>query len=146
MADLNLVFRNKLRIIKKTNCVVLIHLCETLNLIKSKIYGSRKTRKGVTSNIEAITFLRFLLSWWQWYDLGADPNIRIVTDGFTKDFNGYNEAYAWLRQLRPFDDTYLSVFKKNLEPYLTQKDNGTVTFKRETKTYVLWWKPMPLVD
>jgi len=82
--------------------------------------------------------------WNMVYDLGADPNIRIVTDGFTKDFNGYDEAYAWLRQLQPFDDAYLSVFKKNLEPYLTRKDNGTVTFRRETKTYVLWWKPVPL--
>ena len=84
--------------------------------------------------------------WNMVYDLGADPNIRIVTDGFTKDFNSYDEAYTWLRQLQQFDDTFLPVFKKNLEPYLTQKNDGMVTFRRETKTYVLWWQPVPLGD
>ena len=84
--------------------------------------------------------------WNMVYDLGADPNIRIVTDGFTKEFSGYGEAYAWLRQLVPFDDQFLPVFQENLRPYLTQNDTGTVTFRRETKSYVLWWRPVPLDD
>ena len=86
--------------------------------------------------------------WNMVYDLGADPNIRIVTDGFTKDFGSYEEAYDWLRQLMPFEDQYLPVFQENLNPYLAQTKDGIVTFRRETKTYVLWWKPvlLPLDD
>lgn len=28
------------------------------------------------------------------HDLGADPNIRVITDGFIKDFEDYDEAYS----------------------------------------------------
>ena len=85
-------------------------------------------------------------AWNMVYDMGADPNIRIVTDGFTKDFMDEQAACEWLRQLRPFEDEYLSVFRKNLEPYLTANKDGSVTFRRETKSYVLWWKPVVLAE
>lgn len=75
------------------------------------------------------------------YDLGLDPNITIVDDGFTKTYPSDEEAYADLRKLRPFADDKLSVFKLNLEPMLTKNQDGTVTFLRETKSFVLWWKP-----
>jgi hypothetical protein len=78
------------------------------------------------------------------YDLGADPNIRVVPDGFRKDFSDYETACAWLRQIQPFDERYLPVFQQNLAPYLTPNDDGTVTFLRRTKSYVLWWEPVRL--
>jgi hypothetical protein len=78
--------------------------------------------------------------------MGADPNIRIVKDGFTKNFSGYTEAYAWLRLIRPFEDEYLPVFQNNLAPYLTEEVDGTVTFRIETKSYVLWWEPLIFTD
>jgi len=82
--------------------------------------------------------------WNMVYDLGADPNIRIITDGFTKTFDTADTAVDWLRGLQPFDDDrYLPVFRQNLAPYMSQNADGTVTFKRETKSYVLWWKPVP---
>ena len=83
-------------------------------------------------------------TWNMVYDMGADPNINIVTDGFTKTFLNYDEAYAYLRQILPFEEEYLPRFKKNLTPYLTEEPNGHVTFRRETKSYVLWWKPVQL--
>ncbi|NLZ99675.1 MAG: methyltransferase domain-containing protein [Clostridiaceae bacterium] len=86
------------------------------------------------------------VAWNRVYDMGADPNIRIVKDGFTKNFTGYTEAYEWLRLIRPFEDEYLPVFKENLAPYLTEEADGTVTFRIETKSYVLWWKPVIFAD
>lgn len=84
--------------------------------------------------------------WNRVYDMGADPNIRIVKDGFTKNFSGYTEAYAWLRLIRPFEDEYFPVFQNNLAPYLTEEVDGTVTFRIETKSYVLWWEPLIFTD
>lgn len=80
--------------------------------------------------------------WNQVYDMGADPNIRIVKDGFTKNFSDYAAAYEWLRRIRPFEEKYLSVFQENLAPYLTEEVNGTVAFRVETRSYVLWWEPV----
>ncbi|MDR1320658.1 MAG: class I SAM-dependent methyltransferase [Gracilibacteraceae bacterium] len=82
--------------------------------------------------------------WNMVYDLGADPNIRVVPDGFRRDFPDQETAYAWLRQIRPFAERYLPVFQQNLAPYLTPNDDGTVTFLRRTRSYVLWWEPVRL--
>ena len=76
------------------------------------------------------------------YDAGYDPNIRIVTDGFTRDYAAKEEAYKDLWQLRETGiDNPTSVFKKNVDKWLTKNKDGGVTFRRETKSYVLWWKP-----
>ena len=85
-------------------------------------------------------------TWNMVYDIGADPNIRIVTDGFTKNFDNDNAAYAWLRRLQPFDDQYLPIFQRNLEPYITHNSDGSVTFRKETRSYVLWWEPIALAE
>lgn len=80
------------------------------------------------------------------YDMGLDPNITILDDGFIKTFATYEDAYSELRKLRPFADEKLPIFKNNLAPMLTENDDGTVTFQQLTKTYVLWWEPKPLDD
>jgi SAM-dependent methyltransferase len=77
------------------------------------------------------------------YDLGFDPNINIVTDGFTSDFSSRREAYDTLRQLKKIDDAEMPVFQKNLDPWLTEHPDGSVTFRRETRSFVLWWKADP---
>lgn len=78
------------------------------------------------------------------YDLGLDPNISIVEDGFSKNYPSYEEAYDDLRKLRNFDDEKLPVFKENLKPLLTENEDGSVTFCRETRSFVLWWTPKSL--
>jgi SAM-dependent methyltransferase len=74
------------------------------------------------------------------YDAGYDPNIKVVTDGFTKDFASRDEAISELRKLRPFSDDKLPVFEANVAPYLTDNPDGTVNFTRETRSFVLWWE------
>jgi precorrin-6B methylase 2 len=78
------------------------------------------------------------------YDLGLEPNVRIVTDGFTKEFESREEAYQDLRRLREFPDDKLPVFKNNVDKWLFENDKGGVTFKRETRSYVIWWEPNPV--
>ncbi len=76
------------------------------------------------------------------YDLGYNPNLNIVEDGFTKDYASREEAYADLRKLREeIDETKIDVFRANVDKFLTENPDGTVTYLAKTKSIVLWWKP-----
>ena len=78
------------------------------------------------------------------YDAGYDPNIRIVTDGFTKDYAAREEAYEDLWKLRETAQPKpVPVFKQNVDKWLTANEQGGFTFRRETRTYVIWWEPVP---
>lgn len=76
------------------------------------------------------------------YDLGFDPNLNIVEDGFTRTFENRQQAYEELRKLRPeLAEEKLPIFKKNTDEFLTENQDGSVTFLAKTKSIVLWWKP-----
>lgn len=77
------------------------------------------------------------------YDMGYDPNLRIVDDGFTKIYESREEAYDDLARLSPAEDPVIrwDVFRQNTDRFLTDNEDGTVTFLAETKSIVLWWKP-----
>lgn len=76
------------------------------------------------------------------YDLGFDPNLKIVEDGFTRTFENREQAYEELRKLRPeLAADKVPIFKKNTDAFLTENADGTVTFLSKTKSIVLWWKP-----
>ncbi|MDR3300539.1 MAG: hypothetical protein LBU43_11235 [Candidatus Accumulibacter sp.] len=87
--------------------------------------------------------LHYNVSWNLAYDLGAEPNIKIVDAGYTKTFEDEGAAIDYLRRIKHFEDEYLPVFKNNLAPWLIQNADGSVIYRREIKTYVLWWKPVP---
>jgi SAM-dependent methyltransferase len=76
------------------------------------------------------------------YDMGFDPNINIVTDGFTMDYGSRDEAYEDLWQLRPTTtDTIPELFRKNVNRWLTENKDGSITFRRETRSFVIWFRP-----
>jgi len=75
------------------------------------------------------------------YDLGYDPNIKIVTDGFTKDYADYEEAYADLALLGNIEANEMDIFCSNCDKWLSKNDKEGITFRRETKSFVLWWSP-----
>ncbi|MGN0704191.1 MAG: molybdopterin-binding protein [Lentihominibacter sp.] len=81
------------------------------------------------------------------YDMGYEPNVRIVDDGFTKVFGSREEAYADLSVLKPIRAELLQerydVFKANVDRFLSENDDGTVNFLAPTKSIVVWWKPQP---
>jgi hypothetical protein len=74
------------------------------------------------------------------YDYGFDPSIKVVDDGFEKTYSTRNDAYADLRKIRPFPDDKLPVFQENVDKLLTDNADGSVTFQRKTRTFVLWWE------
>ena len=82
------------------------------------------------------------------YDMGFNPNLRIVDDGFTKTFSNREEAYADLLRLHavyhlangPAADQ-LDIFRANVDLFLTDNPDGTVTFLSKTKSVVMWWDP-----
>ena len=78
------------------------------------------------------------------YDMGYEPNIRVVTDGFTKDFASKAEAYQDLWQLNSISGTISPVFRENCDKWLSKNSQGGVTFRRETRSYVIWWDPNPV--
>ena len=87
--------------------------------------------------------LGYNVFWNMAYDLGFDPNIKIVTDGFTKTFASRDEAYEYLRQIRPISDKDMPKFRANVDKWLSAGPDGSVTFRRETRTMVLWWRSIP---
>jgi len=78
------------------------------------------------------------------YDMGFEPNVRVVVDGFTRDFTSREEAYQDLWQLNKIQGDISQVFCRNVDKWLTNNKNGGVTFRRETRSFVIWWDPNPV--
>lgn len=78
------------------------------------------------------------------YDLGIDPAVQVVTDGFTSNYKSRLEAYDDLRVLCDFPAENEAVFRDNVDKWLLDDPQGGCTFRIETKTYIMWWQPEPL--
>jgi SAM-dependent methyltransferase len=76
------------------------------------------------------------------YDLGYDPNVRILDDGYRRVFSSREEAYAELSTLGMFElpEDKRDIFKNNADEYLTDNADGTVTYFAKTGSMVIWWK------
>ncbi|HBG22745.1 MAG TPA: class I SAM-dependent methyltransferase [Peptococcaceae bacterium] len=75
------------------------------------------------------------------YDLGIDPNLKVVKDGFTRKYDSRQDAYDDLRQLDEVTREREPIFRKNVDKYLLEQPDGGVRLLRETKTYIMWWEP-----
>jgi SAM-dependent methyltransferase len=73
------------------------------------------------------------------YDLGYEPNVAIVEDGFTRKYTSKESAYEDIITLGKVDADKAGVYRKNLDNYLKENDTGGVTFFMETRTCVIWW-------
>lgn len=78
------------------------------------------------------------------YDLGIDPSLKVVTDGFTGSYGSRLEAYNDLRVLCEFPPENEHIFRSNVDKWLLDNPDGSCTFRIETKTYIMWWEPKPL--
>ena len=76
------------------------------------------------------------------YDHGFDPNVKLVEDGFERVFASREEAESELRKLSPDMSTNkIDRFRTNLEPFLTERPDGSVYFLAPTRSIVYWFSP-----
>jgi len=80
------------------------------------------------------------------YDLGYDVNIRVLEDGYTHSYKNREEAYLDLTRLYNYlkgdmPKSGVSRFHENIDKYITENPDGTVTFLVPTGSIMLWWKP-----
>jgi len=73
------------------------------------------------------------------YDLGYEPNVQVVDDGFTRQYSSREEAYSDLSVLGEFDLDKTDVFHQNVDRFLTENTDGGYTFLLETRSAVIWW-------
>ncbi|MEG2286065.1 MAG: methyltransferase domain-containing protein [Eubacterium sp.] len=78
------------------------------------------------------------------YDMGVNPSVKVVTDGFHADYKNREVAYDDLRKLHKVEADKEAVFRKNCDKWLSERSEGGVSFRRETESYVMWWKPQKL--
>jgi hypothetical protein len=79
------------------------------------------------------------------YDLGYEPNVRILDDGWERIFANREEAYDELIKLAPGDGPFKDkvinkeIFRKNADNFLSEEKDGTVRYFAATKSFVIWW-------
>lgn len=86
------------------------------------------------------------------YDLGIDPMVKVVDDGFERYYDSKEEAYNDLRQVAvEFGEDYAltdeeeALFRQNVDKYLSA-ESEKYRFLRTTKTFIIGWKPANLAD
>lgn len=75
------------------------------------------------------------------YDMGANPSVVVLDDGFERTYASKEEAYENLRFLGTILPEHETRYRANVDRYLDVLDDGSVHLLRKTKTYVMWWKP-----
>jgi len=76
------------------------------------------------------------------YDMGANPNVVVVEDGFERDYDSKEQAYADLRFVGDILPEFEEQYRSNIDRYLIPKPGGGLKLLRKTKTFVLWWQPV----
>lgn len=77
------------------------------------------------------------------YDLGAEPNILILDDGFEAFYDSKEQAYKDLEFLAEVPKNLEGKFRENIDKYL-KKDGDKYHLFRPTKSYLMWWKTKEL--
>lgn len=73
------------------------------------------------------------------YDMGYDPNCRILDDGYYSVYQTKEDAYADLRVLAQQEITDEGQYRANVDKFLTGNTDGTFTFLHKTRSFVMWW-------
>ena len=72
------------------------------------------------------------------YDMGANPNIRIITDIYEKDFQSRKQAYEFFRFLGKIPKEKEKIYRANVDKYVFETKNG-FRFEQKARSYVMWW-------
>jgi len=79
------------------------------------------------------------------YDMGANPSVVVLDDGFEAYYTSREEAYEALRFVGEILPKHEKRYRANVDRYLDVLEDGRVHLLRQTKTYVMWWKPCEIV-
>ncbi len=79
------------------------------------------------------------------YDMGANPSVVVLDDGFEAYYPSKEEAYDALRFVGEILPEHEERYRANVDRYLDVLEDGRVHLLRKTKTYVMWWKPCEIV-
>lgn len=72
------------------------------------------------------------------YDMGANPNLKIIDTIFERDLASLEEAFSYFRFVGEIAPQKEEIYKQNVEKYLIKTNDG-YKFKRETKSYLILW-------
>ncbi len=75
------------------------------------------------------------------YDMGANPSVVVLDDGFERTYASKEEAYEDLRFVGTILPEHEARYRANVDRYLNVLEDGRVHLLRKTQTYVMWWKP-----
>ncbi|AYV14492.1 class I SAM-dependent methyltransferase [Shewanella algae] len=78
------------------------------------------------------------------YDMGAEPNIRIMEDGYEAQFVSREQAYEALRFVGDIPANKEAQYRANVDKYLSESDQGFRLF-RASRTFVMWWQTNELL-
>lgn len=72
------------------------------------------------------------------YDMGANPNIKIITDIYEKDFESRAQAYEFFRFLGEIPKDKEKIYRANVDKYIFKTKKG-FRFEEKARSYVMWW-------
>ena len=78
------------------------------------------------------------------YDLGANPSVVVLDDGFERIYDSKEEAYEHLRFVGKILPEHEERYRYNVDRCLMPLEDGKWRMLRKTQTYVMWWKPSEL--
>lgn len=87
--------------------------------------------------------LAYNVMWNTVYDLGYEPNVAIVEDGFRQVYATPEEACDDLRMLSKQEIVHEDIYRENVLRFLSQREDGNWQLFLKTRTAVLWWETHP---
>lgn len=138
---------NRLAKMAKKYVVLIIwsHGCPSIPMIVGELFRGIDKGKRPGPHFSRDRRLGNNLLYNRIYDMGYNPNLNVVEDGFTKDYESRQAAYEDLIRLKPdtsgMGEDAINIFKENTDKFLTELEDGRVRFLAPTKSIVVWFKP-----
>ena len=124
---------------KKRVYVILWAKAPTMKMVYEDLYeGVRPMRKSDTKSMRMFGY-NILFN--TLYDMGIDPTVEFLEDGFSKDYANRQTAYGDLLTMGKVPKSKQEQFFSNIDRYLSENEDGSVRFCRSTKSVMISWSP-----
>lgn len=129
---------DKLNQIAKKYVVLMCFFESSLRQIAQNFSVGIKEQNPPTNSCQDGRIFGYNITFNLLYDMGANPNIRIITDVYEKDFQSREEAYEFFRFLREIPKDKEKIYKANVDKYVFKTKNG-FRFEQKARSYLMWW-------